>query len=256
MKAAAKTLIFVMALAIALTGMSCKKDTGRTNTAKMPPEHEKMVEQYKKSLSEEKKVVIAKVNGSDIVLSQLIQEMNAVAPKYLKPGQKMDTQTDEKVKKEALDRLIYRELAVQEALRQGMKVSPEVVTDELKKIKAGMKTEEAYRANLTKVGMTEEEFKKEIERNVLVNMITEKEIFGKVTVDPKQVQNTYAKKRASYKGPSGNQMSFEEARPLIDRELMTVAVQKREAEWVENLKKAARIEITKEQYAKEIHRIR
>ena len=34
---------------------------------------------------------------------------------------------DEKVRKEAMDRLIYRELAIQEAARQGMTAAPEKI---------------------------------------------------------------------------------------------------------------------------------
>jgi len=39
-------------------------------------------------------------------------------------------------------------------------------------------------------------------------------------------------------------MTFEEARPLIEKDLMTSAVQKREDEWVAEMRKGARIDIT------------
>jgi hypothetical protein len=180
--------------------------------------------------------------------------MNEIAPAYVKPGQKRNPQVDEKVKKEALDRLIYRELAVQEAVRQGMRVPPEKIGDALRKIKAGLKSEDAFRENLAKSGLTEKDLKKQIERNLFIDMITEKEIFNKVQIDPQQVKKAYARDKSYYKGPSG-QMSFEEARPLIEQKLMTSAVQKREDEWVGLLKKAARINITLGQSAKEIHGI-
>lgn len=253
-----KTLNMTMAvvaivLAISLTGISCKKENAATKQmTNLPPEHSKMIEAYKKSVQESKAAVVAKVNGADITARDLVAEMNEIAPQYVKPGQKRGPQTDQKVRKEALDRLIYRELAVQEAVRQGMKVPPEKIEDTLKKIKAGMKSEDAFRENLAKSGLTEEDLKKQIERNIFVEMITEREIFNRVQIDPQLVKKTYARDKSSYRGPSG-QMSFEEARPLIEQKLMTSAVQKREDEWIGQLKKAARITITLEQSAKEIH---
>jgi hypothetical protein len=50
-------------------------------------------------------------------------------------------------------------------------------------------------------------------------------------------------------------LSLEEGRPLIEQELMTPAVNKREDEWVAELKKAAKIEITLGQSAKEIRSV-
>jgi len=168
--------------------------------------------------------------------------MNAIAPQYIKPGQKRDPKTDEKVRKEALNRLIDRELAVQAAKKQGLKAPAEAVAEELKRIKEEMKTEDAYRKNLATSGITEEDLKMRIERNLLVEMITEKEVFGKAVVDPEEARKVYEKKYASRKGPS-RPMTFEEARPLIDKELMTAAVQKREDEWVREMRKGAKIEI-------------
>lgn len=240
----------VLVLTLTLAGFSCSsRKAEKEGKPAMPPEQGKIMEKYKKSIEAAKKITVAKVNGVDISMHDLIKEMNVIGPQYIKPGQKRDSQVDEKVKKDALDRLIYRELAVQEAVRKGMKVPPENISDEFKKINANL------RENLIKSGLTEEEIKKQIERNLLIEMITEAEIFGKVTIDPEQVKKTYEKKKASYKGPSG-QMSLEEARPLIEKELMTLAVNKREDEWVNELKKTAKIEITLGQSAKEIHSIK
>jgi hypothetical protein len=242
--------------AFALSGISCNRDkVSNKGISVLSPEQAKMVEAKEKSIAASKKTTAAKVNSVNISMNDLLAEMNAIAPQYIKPGQKRDPKVDEKVRKDALDRLIYRELAVQEAARQGMKVPLEKIGDEVKKVKTGMKSEQAYRENLMKSGLTEEELKKQIERNLLIEMITEKEIFEKAKIDPEQVKKAYAKGKASYKGPSW-QMSFEEARPLIEQKLMTLAVNKREDEWVDELKKAAKIEITLGQSAGEIHSVK
>jgi len=252
---AVTTVLFAFALA----GVSCKGKSENKEVPKLTPEqakaHEKIIEARAKSIEESKKTVVAKVNGVAITMYELINEMNTVAPQYIKPEEKKDPKLDEKVKKAAMDRLVFRELAVQEAIKQGMKVTPESVVAALNKVKADLKSEDAYQKKLRQSGITEEELKKQLERNMLVDMITEKEIFDKVKVDPNQVKKVYAKDKASYKGPSG-QMSFEEARPLIEQKLMTPLVQKREDEWVNGLTKSAKIEITLGQAEKEIHSIR
>ena len=246
MKILVRTIFLIALITIELMGVSCNRDkvSGRGS------EQSKMFEEKRKSVEKLRKTTVARVNGVDISAYDLNKEIKVIAPQYVKPGQERDATVVEKMNKEALDRLIYRELAIQEALRQGMQVPSEAIADELKKTKEELTSEDAYRENLAKSGITEEELKKQLERNILVEMITEKEIFNKVTIDPGEVKKTFAQKKKSFKGPSG-QMSFEEARPVIEEELMAAAVIKREDEWVEGLKKAARIEVAQDQSVKE-----
>jgi hypothetical protein len=254
MKLSLRIIIFaIVQITLALVLISCKGDEApKQSTTEQSPEEAKQMEAHQKSLEESKRIVVARVNGQPVSMYDLIDEMNVVAPQYIKPGQKKDPKVDDRVKKEALDRLIYRELAVQEAGRQGLQAPPSAVEEELKKFKSALKTEDAYRQRLAYAGITEEEVRRQFEKSILLNMITEKEIFGKVKVDQKLVKRTYEKDKASYKGPSGQAMSFEEARPLIEEKLMTPLIQKREDEWVAQLKKAAKIEILSTQVPKEI----
>jgi hypothetical protein len=256
MKTFAKTAGMIILVCVAiLTVYSCNRNKTEKETAKLPPEHAKAVEAYKKGVEESKKIIVAKVNGAAITMNELIREMNTVAPQYVRPGQKKDRQLDKKIEKEALDRLIYRELAVQDAARQGITVPPQAVGEEMQKARSRFKTDDAFRASLAKAGITEDELRRDIERSLIVDMITEKEIFDKVKVDPLQVKKTYEREKASFTGPGGKQLSFEEARPIIEQKLMTPLVQKREDAWVDGLKKAAKIEITLGESAKEIHSI-
>jgi hypothetical protein len=244
--------VLLIGLAIGLTGTSCKK---KEEVGTVPPGNPAMipdkVEAYRKSLEETKSITVAKVNGVSIPMSDLIREMNIIAPSYIKPGEQRNPDLDKKIRDGALDGLIRDELVHQEAVRQGMKVPPEMVEDELKKIKAGLKSEQGYREHLKRLGITEEEMKDKIERELLDGMISRKEIFAKVKIDPQTVKRTYEREKASYKGPTG-QMSFEEARPFIEQKLMAEAAQKREDAWIKELTKAAKIEITLGESAKAI----
>ncbi len=244
--------VFLIWLAVGLTLTSCKKkaEVGKGSPA-MTPE---MTEAFRKSYEEANKITVATVNGVDIKMSDLIKEMNAVAPSYVKPGTQKDPEVDKKVQNEALENLIRNELSYQEAVKQGLKVPPEMTEAEVNKIRAGMRSEEAYRGYLATAGITETELRNAISRKLLIDMIRQQEIFGKVAVDPARVKKTYLDDKSSYKGPAG-QMSFDEAAPLIEQKLMAQAAQKREEEWVKGLKKTARIAVTLEKWQGEIHGI-
>jgi len=234
----------IFAIVFLFQMVSCTEGKAPDRTVPPPPlpEPAGITGENRKSPEEPKKTVVAKVNGVPITTGDLVEEMNALAPHYLGPERKRDAKIDEKIRKEALDRLVYRELAVQQARKEGMTVPAGAIAEEWKRIQAEMKTEEAFRQRLAKSGITEEDLKRRIGRDLLVEMVADKEVFGKVTIDPDEARKVYEKKYATRKGPS-RPMTFEEARPLIEKELTTAAVQKREDEWVAEMKKGARIEI-------------
>ncbi|MFI5295606.1 MAG: SurA N-terminal domain-containing protein [Thermodesulfovibrionales bacterium] len=203
--------IGLVVVAIVLSGLSCAhRNLEKKDTVVTPVEHEKMIEQYRKGVEESKKIVVARVNGVAITLNDLLDRMNRIAPSYLAHGLPRTPEIDQKVKQEALDVLIFRELAVQEAGREGMKVDPEAVELAIETFKEDVGSEDAYRDYLRKRDITEETLKKEVERNGLFDMIAAKEILQKVKAEE-------------------------------DRE---EAVDRRKEEWEAELKKNATIEIT------------
>jgi len=241
-----------MLLLVSLAFFACKKSReAEKPSVQLPPEHEKAVEAVKKSVEESKKATAATVNGVPITMFDLVREMNAIAPQYMKPGKGKDPEVDKKVRKEALDRLIYSELAVQEAKKQGMAVPPQGIDREIANMKGSLKTEDAYKKKLLSLGVSEEELRKQIERSFLVSMITEKEIFQKVHISPELVKKTYEKDKKSLK--DHGEVTFEQAKPMIEEKLMTAAVQKREDEWTNELRKKAKIEIADDEVQKQIH---
>ena len=131
-------------------------------------------------MEESKKVVVARVNGAEITMYDLLNRMNRIAPLYMQPGQPRDPGTDARVKQEALNVLIFRELAVQEAVRQEMKVEPEALDRSVKTLKDRLGSEDAYRTYLSREGLTEESLRKAIERDQLYDRIADKEILRKV----------------------------------------------------------------------------
>ncbi len=80
----------------------------------------------------------------------LMRAMNIVAPKYSKNARQRRLKLSGKIRKEALDRLIFEELAVQEAIRQGINPAPEAIEKVVAQVRENAGSEEAYREYLEK----------------------------------------------------------------------------------------------------------
>jgi len=161
-------------------------------------EEARKVEEAKKTAEEAKKVVVARVNGVDITMYQLIRAMNGVAPKYVKKGEEPTPEATAKIRKEALDRLIFEELAVQQAVKKGINPKPEVIENVVKQVKKNLGSEEAFKEYLKKNDLTEGALKKLIERSQRYEMVTANEIYRKVKVDEKQLRDEYEKEKSRY----------------------------------------------------------
>jgi parvulin-like peptidyl-prolyl isomerase len=192
-----KTVWIIGLLSIVLAGASCSREKAADKPA-VPPGHQKMVEEYKKGIDKSKSITIAKVNGVDITMNDLINKMNQIAPKYMKDVRQRTPEIDKKVKEEALDTLVFMELAIQKAGRLGMKADPRAVDERVKNLKARLRTEEAYRTFLERTRQTEESVRKQAERDTVFEMIAGKEIFQKIRLDDKLVRDTYNKDKKSY----------------------------------------------------------
>jgi parvulin-like peptidyl-prolyl isomerase len=166
--------------------------------SKDPSEEPKKAEETRRSAEEAKKTIVARVNGVDINMFMLVRAMNRVAPKYVKEGEEASPETTMKIKREALDRLIFEELAVQEAIRQGINPTPEAIDKVVAQVRESVGTEEAYREYLDKADLTEETLKKLIERSQRYELITAREIYGKVSIDEKLLKDEYEKEKGKF----------------------------------------------------------
>jgi hypothetical protein len=155
-------------------------------------------EKAKKEAAAAKKIVVARVNGADISMYELIRAMNIIAPKYIKEGEQPAPEETSKIRKEALDRLIFEELAVQQAIRDGINPRPGAVDDVVKQVRKNLGTEEAYKDYLNKHDLTEETLRRLIERSQRYEMITSNEIYRKVKVEEKTIKDEYEKEKSRY----------------------------------------------------------
>ncbi len=237
-------ITIAMAVLVPLMFSACKK-TEPTRAAVSPEAHQQ--EMLRKSFDESKKAVVARVNGEPITMFTLLREMNEIAPRYQAKDGQISQQAHETIRKDALNNVIFLELATQEARKRGLKSAPEMLNNEIKKIKDGTGSPKAYQAYLDKNGLTEQELQKIIEQDALFEMIAVQEVDNKITITDTALQARYQKDKPGLKDSAHRTMTFEAAKPLLEQTVRTEMAEQKMREWQKELKKNARIEILEQQ---------
>ena len=250
----------LMAFAAVFTCSSCtkkeeaSKSTTKKEEIKTTPEQAKKIEEIKKGIKESKNIVVARVNGADITMFNLVREMNAVAPRLVTQGEPATPETTAKVKKKALNNLIFRELAIQEAIKEGLRVKPETIEEVISRVKAQAGSAEGYKKYLEERNTSEEALRKTIERGHLYEGITAREIFDKIKVDDKALRDAYEKDKTAFKTKDNppRQLSFEEVKDFLTRKIKSERSVKMIAEWDNELRKKAKIEVMPDEVEKKL----
>jgi hypothetical protein len=223
---------------------ACKK----TGTPAPKPGQEAHKEaMLKKSFEESKKVTAATVNGEPITMYSVLREMNAIGPQYLKPGQQATPEITASIRKDALNTLIIQALAVQQARERGLKVKPEAIDAEIKKIRDEKGSDAGYQEYLVNNGLTEDELRKIIEQDHLFELIAAQEVDAKIHVTDAALRARYKREKAGLKDTAHRQMTFQEAKGMLELKVKADAAEMRMREWEKELRKNARIEVPGQQ---------
>lgn len=145
----------------------------------------------KKAADISKKEIVAQVEGTDISMFELVRMMNRVASAFYSGVEILTPEINKEIRERAMDRLIFEELAIQDAIKQNMIITPEKidkVIDETQKLYPG---DGEYQKYLDERGITEEQLRTQIKRKRLLQGITGKEVYQKVSIDPKDVDRLY-----------------------------------------------------------------
>lgn len=149
------------------------------------------VDDTKKKIEAARKEIVAKVEGVEINMYDLLGMMNRVAKAYYSDVKEPTEEITKEIKQRALDRLIFEELAIKEAIKQGIKPLPEKVQEVINNLKKAYDTEEGYQEYLEGVGLTEDQLKARIERSQLLEGITGREVYQKVTKKEDVIKKAY-----------------------------------------------------------------
>jgi len=147
--------------------------------------------------------VIVKVNGDIVTQSEFeARQIAAVQQARIAPEQveKYLRENNAHILQEAIDDL----LLVQRAADLGIKLRPEFVKEIIEGIKKDNKiaSDDELQQQLKREGMTLEELKRNIERNVLKRQVMQRELESKVTVTEDDTKAWYEANKAEYTKPA------------------------------------------------------
>jgi parvulin-like peptidyl-prolyl isomerase len=141
-----------------------------------------------------RKIVVARVNGVELSMDALVRMMNNLPEK---PG---GPENLEERKKRALDSLVLLELAHQRAAAQGLFADPVRVELTMDNYKQEFGDRE-FAGYLARLGMTEAEFRAEIERGLAINLIYTAEVTDAITIPEEELRKEYERDKEPFIQP-------------------------------------------------------
>jgi peptidyl-prolyl cis-trans isomerase C len=144
---------------------------------------------------------VAVVNGVTISKDTYDRELDFFVKQTNQRGQQIPEAKMAMMKTQILDNLIAAELLFQESERKGIKVKPEAVSDELKKIKQRFPNEDEFKKLLEAEGFTESDVRKQIERQMAIQQLLDQEITEKIKVTDEETRAFYDKNPQFFQQP-------------------------------------------------------
>lgn len=147
--------------------------------------------------------VIVKVNGDVVTQSEFeARQIAAVQQARIPPEQieKFLRENNAHILQEAIDDL----LLVQRAVDLGIKLRPEYIKEVIDGIKKenNIASDDDLQQQLKREGMTLEELKRNIERNILKRQVMQRELENKVTATEADAKADYEARKAEYTKPA------------------------------------------------------
>jgi peptidyl-prolyl cis-trans isomerase SurA len=134
--------------------------------------------------------IVAEVNNDIITMSELrILAKSIEAQSGIKPN----SESDKKMQRQMLEALIDRKLALEEAKRRGIKVTPKEVDETLDQFKQRnhLPDDQALAKALANEGLSLKEFKQQIENQLTQDRLLQLTVGSKVVVTDAEVRRVY-----------------------------------------------------------------
>ncbi len=155
--------------------------------------------------SQKNSYTAATVNGYRITEQALKQGIDAILPTAFYHSDISEKQK-EKIKKKVLDNLINSALFYQEAVRIGLTPAENEIIERIENIKKRFKSEKAFDAALKARGLSKNELRKRIKKNLIIQKLLKK--FVKTKFTEKQLKDYYIKNRRKFKEPPSVRLRY------------------------------------------------
>ena len=147
--------------------------------------------------------IVAVVNNEIITLYDLNRTFAPYATniKALKYPPEKERQTLFQVRQDILEQLIESMLADQQVKQNQITVSEKEINNTIERIKESRQfTDEQLRQGLASQGMTMEEYRKEIQEQILRNKLVNREVKAKIVITREDIKKYYESHREKYSG--------------------------------------------------------
>jgi len=171
--------------------------------------------------SQKRQIYLAEVNGIGITYDQWQSAFQSMISRYDNQTlASLDQATINLLKNNVLNQIINSQLLLQEAKKEKIKINPSDIDTEIEKIKVNFSSSEAFNDALKANNITLTELKKEIENNLLINYVLNKEK-NKVNITEEEILNYYNENKMTFFEPEKVHVSHilvateEEARDIL-----------------------------------------
>ncbi|MCK4390149.1 MAG: peptidylprolyl isomerase [Desulfobacterales bacterium] len=141
-----------------------------------------------KNLSQNKAAV---VSGSVITQADLKREIAGAQRRLSSMGKPLDDSQLLEIKKEAIERLIERELLYQESQKKGIKLDETAVNEQLEILKKRFPSKAEFKNALSKMNMSEARVKSEFTRGMAIQKFINNELVQKIMVSDREIKIYY-----------------------------------------------------------------
>lgn len=144
--------------------------------------------------------VVARVNGVELRGAALNEYLEVFLPGFSFHS-KVQSEKINTYRRQALERMILHELIYQDAVRRGLRVPSSQVEAEIARTRQRFRTREAFERSLEKRGLTMEELRALVRRNLLVAEAVRRDITARSRVSDEEVRRYYRKTAARFRQP-------------------------------------------------------
>ncbi len=146
--------------------------------------------------------LVARVNGAGLTQRDLQREMQKQFPYAATHGGRIPGEFSADVRRNALNQILFEEMAYQETKRRKMTAPASLLSDLLRQARARFPNKSAYEAYANQEYGSVKDFEKQIRRGLLIAMLLDLEITQKARVTDAALRQFYAANKKRFLKPA------------------------------------------------------
>jgi peptidyl-prolyl cis-trans isomerase C len=144
---------------------------------------------------------VADVNGTIITQGQVDSEYGRYEKQLAMSGQTPDEAKQAEIKKQVLEGVVNREVLYQECVKEGVKATDAEVDEQIAQFKQRFQTPEQFTTVLATMNLTEDTMKAQLEKDMSIRKLVDKNVADKVVVTDEQAKAFYDSNPDVFKTP-------------------------------------------------------